>query len=329
MELYLMEGLGIEGVSNGVIPYGRPGCICIYMDVFTLLDSLGFGAIYKMGCMCGKEIVNVNNRRFYVRSRLGDGGFSVVDLLEEARTRQLFAMKRITCHGKMDERIAMREIEVMRAFKHKHLVPLEEYTTVTIGHHEQSQDAITEVMLVMPYYKRGTIQERLDALNRKGERMKEDDIWRLDIKPGNVMIDDEGEAVLMDLGSAAPARVEIKTRSEAQALQDDAAERCSMLYRPPELFNVEPGTNIDERTDIWSLGCLLYAMAFGESPFEKAYQRGDSIALAVLSQNITFPQNSFSCAVEECVRLCLVINPMERVFIDKVITKILLVTGEV
>ncbi|XP_052798752.1 serine/threonine-protein kinase 16-like [Mya arenaria] len=320
------------------------------MDVFTLLDSLGFGAIYKMGCMCGKEIVNVNNRRFYVRSRLGDGGFSVVDLLEEARTRQLFAMKRITCHGKMDERIAMREIEVMRAFKHKHLVPLEEYTTVTIGHHEQSQDAITEVMLVMPYYKRGTIQERLDALNRKGERMKEDDIWRLfsgitkgvkemhahdpsyahrDIKPGNVMIDDEGEAVLMDLGSAAPARVEIKTRSEAQALQDDAAERCSMLYRPPELFNVEPGTNIDERTDIWSLGCLLYAMAFGESPFEKAYQRGDSIALAVLSQNITFPQNSFSCAVEECVRLCLVINPMERVFIDKVITKILLVTGEV
>lgn len=40
-----------------------------------------------------------------------------------------------------------------------------------------------------------------------------------------------------------------------------------------------------------SLGCTLYAMAFLESPFEKAYQRGDSIALAVMSQNITFPQN--------------------------------------
>lgn len=34
-------------------------------------------------------------------------------------------------------------------------------------------------------------------------------------------------------------------------LQDEAAERCSMLFRPPELFNVEPGTSVDERTDIW------------------------------------------------------------------------------
>lgn len=42
-----------------------------------------------------------------------------------------------------------------------------------------------------------------------------------DIKPGNVMLDDTGQGVLMDLGSAAKARVEIKTRSEAQALQVD------------------------------------------------------------------------------------------------------------
>jgi len=40
-----------------------------------------------------------------------------------------------------------------------------------------------------------------------------------DIKPGNVMINDDGQAVLMDLGSATKARVEIKTRSEAQTLQ--------------------------------------------------------------------------------------------------------------
>lgn len=40
-----------------------------------------------------------------------------------------------------------------------------------------------------------------------------------DIKPGNVMLDDTGQGVLMDLGSAAKARVEIKTRSEAQSLQ--------------------------------------------------------------------------------------------------------------
>lgn len=34
-------------------------------------------------------------------------------------------------------------------------------------------------------------------------------------------------------------------------LKDEAAERCSMFYRAPELFNVEVGSSVDERTDIW------------------------------------------------------------------------------
>lgn len=59
-------------------------------------------------------------------------------------------------------------------------------------------------------------------------------------------------------GSAAPARVEITSYSQAQRIQDDAAERCSMTYRAPELFNVQSPSTIDERTDIWV--CLLKPM---------------------------------------------------------------------
>ena len=44
---------------------------------------------------------------------------------------------------------------------------------------------------------------------------------------------------------------QVKEKNNTLHFQDEAAERCSMLFRPPELFNVEPGTNIDERTDIW------------------------------------------------------------------------------
>lgn len=297
-----------------------------------------------MGCICGKESLTINNRQFYIKSRLGEGGFSVIDLLEDTRSHTLYALKRITCHGKLDESVAIKEVEIMKAFKHKSLVPLEVYSIITVGLHVQTGEEITEVLIVMPFYKRGSVQEKIDALSKKSEHMKEEEIWRIflgickavkelhrhnppyahrDIKPGNVMIADDGEAVLMDFGSASQARVQIKTRSEAEALQDVAAERCSMLYRPPELFSVEPGTNVDERTDIWSLGCTLYAMAFLESPFEKAYQRGDSIALAVMSQNITFPQNSrFSSSLEEIVKECLIANPIERPFIDEILNKV-------
>lgn len=53
------------------------------------------------------------------------------------------------------------------------------------------------------------------------------------------------------LGSVSQARVKVCGAQEAQTLQDIAAERCSMPYRAPELFNVESYCMIDERTDIW------------------------------------------------------------------------------
>ena len=54
-----------------------------------------------------------------------------------------------------------------------------------------------------------------------------------------------------------------------------------MTYRPPELYHVATGSLVDERTDIWSLGCLLFALMHFRGPFDAVYERGDSVALAV------------------------------------------------
>ena len=66
-----------------------------------------------------------------------------------------------------------------------------------------------------------------------------------------MLIDDEGGAVLMDLGSTDQAVYHASTSREAQRLQDDAAERCTMPYRAPELFNVQTEDIVTEATDIW------------------------------------------------------------------------------
>ena len=72
-----------------------------------------------------------------------------------------------------------------------------------------------------------------------------------DIKPHNILLREDFTPVIMDLGSVESARTKITTHSEAQYLQDLAAERCSMPYRPPELFQVNSKCDIDERTDVW------------------------------------------------------------------------------
>lgn len=100
------------------------------------------------------------------------------------------------------------------------------------------------------------------------------------------------EPILVDLGSCTEAREQICGQHEAQRLQDQAEERCSIVYRAPELFNVQSYCMIDERTDIWSLGCCLYAICFFKCPYDIIYEKGDSVALAVLNGNVDFPANS-------------------------------------
>jgi serine/threonine kinase 16 len=52
-------------------------------------------------------------------------------------------------------------------------------------------------------------------------------------------------------GSTTRARVEVHDSIEAKKLEETAAERSSMPYRAPELFNIPSHASIDERTDIW------------------------------------------------------------------------------
>ncbi|KAL4957812.1 MFS general substrate transporter [Aspergillus filifer] len=163
-----------------------------------------------------------------------------------------------------------------------------------------------------------------------------------DIKPGNIMIDDDGQSpILMDLGSLAPSPIAITSRSLALAVQDTAAEHSTMPYRAPELFDVKTGSIIDTKVDIWSLGCTFYACLVGKSPFEaRSEETGGSLSMCVLGGDWRFPDEksgatkgkgkageepkqdsaaSISAPIKDIVRRCLQVEPSDRPDIDELI----------
>jgi len=142
-----------------------------------------------------------------------------------------------------------------------------------------------------------------------------------DLKPGNVMIADDGTPILMDFGSCVKARIKVENRNQALMQQDIAAEQCTMAYRAPELFDVKTGVTLDEKVDIWSLGCTLFALAYSHSPFENTQttEQGGSIAMAVMNAQYKHPNSAYSQGLKDLIDSMLVVNPQQRPDIYKVI----------
>ncbi|KAG2139198.1 protein kinase [Suillus bovinus] len=143
-----------------------------------------------------------------------------------------------------------------------------------------------------------------------------------DLKPGNIMIADDGVTpILMDFGSTVKARIKIDSRSLALLQQDIAAEQSTMAYRAPELFDVKTGVTLDEKVDIWSLGCTLFALAYSHSPFEniQTTEQGGSIAMAVLNAQYKHPNSAYSQGLKDLIDSMLKVNPKDRPDIHQVI----------
>lgn len=272
------------------------------------------------------KTVTINNVSYSIEKTIGEGAFSFVQLVSKGSEK--YALKRVLIQLPEHNEMAKREIKAHKAVNNRYVMRLVDSEIVTKGD-------MKEARLLFPYHKLGSVQEMVEVATITKNPIPEKDVISIfkslcegvnafhkldpplahrDIKPHNMMIF-ENASILMDLGSVRPARVEITNRREALAMQDLASQDCTAAFRAPELFEVPSECTITEKTDVWSLGCTLYALCYGESPC-------DGTALSAVNPQIKIIDQRYSKELHRLIFSMLKVPPEERPSIDEVLSEL-------
>src|SRR5256714_2462050 len=221
---------------------------------------------------------------YRILEKLGEGGMGAVYLAKDARLGRRVALKLLPAHfARDDERVRRfeQEARAASALNHPNILTVHE-----IGESEGRRFIVTE------FIEGRTLRERLaEGRFASGEALDvcaqvagalakahASGIVHRDIKPENVMVDEEGHVKVLDFGIA-------KQVAQAPSVDTEAPTTARIVntasgvvlgtstYIAPEQLR---GQELDARTDIWSLGVLLYEMVAGRAPFE-ALTYGDLI----------------------------------------------------
>ncbi|WWD03623.1 hypothetical protein V865_001678 [Kwoniella europaea PYCC6329] len=274
--------------------------------------------------------------RYKLVSNIGKGSFGVISKVQRVTDGKEFALKQLD-YSKMtekDRKQILAEVAILDSLKHRNIVQLI----------QKIKDPKNErIYIVMEYCTSGDLGTLIRKAQRSNQPIHEDKIWNIflqitlalhhchwpterpsklgvarlsqgtqqtadggiaryqvlhrDLKPENVFLSDEfvklGDFGLSkDMGTASFTSTYVGTP----------------LYMPPEIL---AENRYDTKSDIWSLGCLVYEMCALHSPFSQAQTQAELISLVKSGKLPSLPAQ-YSPALKNVIRAMLTLNPIKR-----------------
>ncbi|EFB21849.1 hypothetical protein PANDA_006075, partial [Ailuropoda melanoleuca] len=236
---------------------------------------------------------------------IGEGSFGRALLVRQESSNQMFAMKEIrlpkSLSGTQNSR---KEAVLLAKMKHPNIVAFQE-----------SFEAEGHLYIVMEYCDGGDLMQKIK--HQKGKLFPEDTIlnWftqmclavnhihkkrvlHRDIKSKNIFLTQNGKVKLGDFGSA-------------RLLSNPMAFACTYVgtpyYVPPEIWENMPYNN---KSDIWSLGCILYELCTLKHPFQANSWK--SLILKICQGSLHPLPSQYSCELQHLIKQMFKRNPSHR-----------------
>jgi serine/threonine protein kinase len=206
--------------------------------------------------------------RYRVLKRLGQGGMGRVYLAHDRELERQVALKVPTLSTEDDPSLLSRFLREARAaagLHHPNLCPVYDVGQVdgipyfTMAYIEGQ--SLAEVLRKNVPFPQSQAAELIRTLALALEEAHQRGVVHRDLKPSNVMIDLQGKPVIMDFGLARRAP------PDAGRLTQSGSMLGTPAYMSPEQAASDPA-QVGPRTDVYSLGVILYEMLTGRVPFE-------------------------------------------------------------
>ncbi len=214
--------------------------------------------------MIGKTISH-----YKISEKLGGGGMGVVYKAKDTKLKRTVALKFLPPAFSLDDEAKQRfinEAQAASSFDHPNICTI----------HEINETEDAQLFIAMAFYDGETLKKKIERgvvpideiisiISQVAQgllRAQEKGIIHRDIKPANIFITNRNEVKILDFGLAKIANLSKLTGS--------GTTTGTVAYMSPEQARSE---EVDRRTDIWSLGVVLYEMISGKLPFGAEYEQ--------------------------------------------------------